>query len=166
MNPLSKLITINTGLISIGAPLPPGLVSSVVNVSTISVDWDTPFTFPEFPIVNYTVQVTNQTSGELLDSAVLAAEDVLSYNITRTGPPPSCSNLVFSVVASNDIGPSMPATLLESFLVCEPQRFVESPRHEVAFTQGLTPLLRLSFMVSYNTVEPLNSGHTWNPAFL
>ncbi len=91
----------------------PNPVFSVLNVSTVQVEWAAPFTLVEFPIMNYTVQVINQTSDDLLNSAVLDA-DMLSYNITHTAPP-SCTNLTFLVVAYSEVGPSVPGTAQGAF---------------------------------------------------
>ena len=87
----------------------------MVNVTTVLVQWQVPFTWTNFSITNYTltVEIVNQTSTEA-EVSILNA-DTLSYYLTQTGPSSSCVNLTFSVVASNSNGPSLPGRTQGSF---------------------------------------------------
>ncbi len=87
-----------------GAPLSPSPLFSVLDKFTVQVEWDAPFTWSAFPIINYTVQVINLTSVEMLASEVFPT-DTFSYNVTSTAPP-FCNNLEFLVSATNIIGAS------------------------------------------------------------
>ena len=97
----------------IGVPLSPCPIFMVLDIFTIGVKWDAPFSWPLIPITNYTVQVMNQTNDEMLASTVLTAE-TLSYNITRTTTL-SCDNIVFLVTANNRIGASTSVEIIGHF---------------------------------------------------
>ena len=88
-----------------------------MNVSTILMGWEEPFTWQDFPIINYTMEFFNQTSAELITSCVLDP-DTLSFTHTRptTGSP---GNWIFSVVAHNSVGASLPGTVEGVFPTCE-----------------------------------------------
>ncbi len=77
----------------------------MVNASNVGVEWEEPFSPANFPILNYTVQVINQTSNDLLVVEEIAAHP-RSYNYTRTVPP-SCFGIVFLVIATNAVGDSI-----------------------------------------------------------
>ena len=86
-----------------------------MNVSTILVEWEEPFTLQDFPIINYMMEVFSQTSDELITSSVLDP-DTLSFTHTQTG---SSGSLTFSVVAHNSVGASVPGTVEGAFPTCE-----------------------------------------------
>ena len=87
----------------------------MIDVLTVQVEWEAPFTYQDFPITNYTVTVemSNQTSSQLEN--FILSPDTLSYNLTQTAPSAFCTNLTFSVVASNNVGPSLPGVVQGSF---------------------------------------------------
>lgn len=79
----------------------------------MEVEWAEPFTWEDFPIINYFVQVLNQTSNETLASEVLSSS-ISSYNITRKESS-SCSNIVFIVQAISAIGSSTSGVISGGF---------------------------------------------------
>ena len=87
-------------------PLPPSPEFLLLNLTAALVVWDEPFTWQDFPITNYTMEVADKINEELLASEVLSP-DTLSYAVTVAVP----FNLTFSVRASNSIGTSMPGTV-------------------------------------------------------
>ena len=99
-----------------GVPLPPSPKFSVVNESTILVEWKESFAWQDFPIINYTMEVFNQTSDEPITSSVLDS-NILSFTHTSpmTGSPGRCTNRTFSVVAHNSVGASVPGTVKGAF---------------------------------------------------
>ena len=100
--------------VSPGVPFPVEPVFSVVNVSTIKVEWEAPFSWDDFPITSYTVRVTNKTSQELLVDDQVLGPDALSYSLTQTALP-SCTDLNFSVSVSNSVGTSSPGITQGAF---------------------------------------------------
>ena len=77
------------------------------------VAWEIPFTWDDFPITEYLVEVYNDTSGEQLTSTTLNP-DTFSYNVTRTTST-SCSNVTFLVWARSRAGRSRPGNTQGAF---------------------------------------------------
>lgn len=86
----------------------------MLNVSTVQVEWEAPFTWNGFPITNYTVVVINQTSQEQLANDTLSP-DILSYNLTEATPSKYCSTLEFYIYAINKVGTSSSGYVYGSF---------------------------------------------------
>lgn len=103
----------NSNLI-IDVPLPPSPEFVVVNESAVQVEWEAPFTWQGFPISNYTVQVINHTSEELVAMGVLTP-DTQSYILKQTVSPSFCTNLTFFVLANNSVGASMSGRVQGAF---------------------------------------------------
>ena len=78
---------------------------SVLDNLTVQVEWDAPFTWEDFPITNYTLLVVIAYHNTSVQQTVIFNPSVFSYNLTRTQEP-VCSNLTFSVSASNSVGSS------------------------------------------------------------
>ena len=97
-------------------PLSPSPVLSAVNETTLQVQWEAPFTWEDFPITNYTVEVFNQTNR--LDEVVFNP-NVFSYDITRMAPFFCGTNLTFYVLAINSVGISLPGIAQGAFPVRE-----------------------------------------------
>ena len=99
-------------IVTVDVPLSPSPHFMMINESTIRVNWERPFTWDDFPITHYTVEVLNQT-GDMLNSSVISPPE-LYYSITQMSPP-SCTNLTFLVQAVNSVGPSPPGTTHGAF---------------------------------------------------
>lgn len=98
-------------------PLAPSPEFSVVNVSTVRVEWAAPFTWQGFPITNYTVtvEVSNQTSAEWVELVSVLSPNTLSFNLTKSSCPLSCMELSFLVTATSEVGTSLPGTVQGRF---------------------------------------------------
>ena len=67
-----------------GPPSPPEPHLVVLNATTIQLSWLPPFSWAEYPIVNYTVQVHNRITGEEINSTVnVTFTETLSAAVTR-----------------------------------------------------------------------------------
>ena len=84
-----------------------------INGTTVGVEWEVPFTWEDFPILNYTLEVINQTNTTVLDTSIISP-DILSYNLTRVSSL-SCTNLTFLLLANNSVGYSDPGTTYGAF---------------------------------------------------
>ena len=107
-----------------GPPLPPDPHLYMFSATTIQLSWLPPFSWREYPIVNYTVQVHNRATGEMINSTVNAiSTEMLSttalvtfiYNTPHGGVVQNCEELVFSVSAASIIGWSSPAVVTGGF---------------------------------------------------
>ena len=100
---------------SADVPLSPSPQFSVTNRFSVQVEWDAPFAWKEFPIINYRVEVTNMTSREILASSMLSPDTFsFSHHHTNVEPLP-CTNLSFAVYANSTIGESSPGITYGAF---------------------------------------------------
>ena len=86
-----------------------------IDRATVGVKWEVPFTWEDFPILNYTLEVSmmmNQTNSTVLDTII--SPDILSYNLTRVTPL-SSTILTFRLIASNSVGHSEPGITYGAF---------------------------------------------------
>ena len=105
-----------------GPPSPPEPQLHVLSATAIQISWLPPFSWEEYPIVNYTVQVRNRISGEITNLTVnVRSTETLSRTVTfiyttpHGGVVQDCEELVFSVSAANNIGWSSPAVVTGGF---------------------------------------------------
>ena len=67
-----------------GPPSPPEPQLLVLNATTIQLSWLPPFSWEDYPIVNYTVQVHNRITGEVINSTVnVTFTETVSAAVTR-----------------------------------------------------------------------------------
>ena len=67
-----------------GPPSPPEPQLLVLNATAIQISWLPPFSWAVYPIVNYTVQVHNRVTGEIINSTINATfTETLSAAVTR-----------------------------------------------------------------------------------
>ena len=67
-----------------GPPSPPEPKLLVLSATAIQISWLPPFSWEEYPIVNYTVQVHNRNTGEVINSIVnVTITEALSSAVTR-----------------------------------------------------------------------------------
>ena len=85
-----------------------------MNATTLQLDWDPPFTWPDYEILNYTVTMENRSSG-ITDSPVVLTVTDLTYTLTAEAPAEHCAELRFNVTASNALGDSAPAVVIGGF---------------------------------------------------
>ncbi len=84
-----------------------------MNDTTVKLLWDKPFTWEEFPILNYIVFGMNSSNGEVLVNATTEARKIAFTR--REG----CSVLKFEVKAVSAVGESIPTTLLWAIPISE-----------------------------------------------
>ena len=95
----------------------------VLNATTVQLSWLPPFAWAEYPIVNYSVQVYNRATGEVMNSFINATSEVLStttpvtfdYGVPQGSVMQNCEELFFSVSAASIIGGSSPAVVTGGF---------------------------------------------------
>ena len=104
-----------------GPPPPPEPQLHVLSATAIQISWLPPFTWADYPIVNYTVQIHNRATGEVINSTVYAISEMFSRTVTFIHNTPhgrvvqNCEELVFSVSAASNIGWSKPAVVTGGF---------------------------------------------------
>ena len=105
-----------------GPPSPPDPHLYMFSATTIQLSWLPPFSWGEYPIVNYSVQVHNRATGEGTNSTInvistemfsMAASVTFVYS--TPGGVQNCEEFVFSVSAANNIGWSSPAVVTGGF---------------------------------------------------
>ena len=106
-----------------GPPPSPKLHLLVLNATTIQLSWLPPFAWAEYPIVNYSVQVYNRATGDVMNSFINATSEMFSttapvtliHNTPHGGVMRNCEELVFIVSAATIIGWGSPAIVTEGF---------------------------------------------------
>ena len=67
-----------------GPPSPPEPQLLVLNATAIQIFWLPPFSWAVYPIVNYTVQIHNRVTGEIINSTINATfSETVSAAVTR-----------------------------------------------------------------------------------
>ena len=67
-----------------GPPSPPEPQLLVLNATAIQISWLPPFSWADYPIVNYTVQIHNIITGEIMNSTINATfTETISTAVTR-----------------------------------------------------------------------------------
>ena len=106
-----------------GPPLPPDLHLYMFSATTIQLSWLPPFSWAEYPIVNYSVQVYNRATGEMMNSFINVTSEILAttapvtftYNTPHGGVMWNCEELAFIVSAASIIGGGSPAIVTGGF---------------------------------------------------
>ena len=106
-----------------GPPPSPKPYLLVHNATTIQLSWLPPFSWTEYPIVNYSVQVYNRATGEMMNSFINVTSEILSttapvtftYNTPHGGVMWNCEELAFIVSAASIIGWGSPAIVTGGF---------------------------------------------------
>ena len=87
----------------------PNLQLETLNATTLLLNWDTPFSWPEYDVLYYTVRMENSSSGEVKQWAMNATgndtANVFPFS-TEGEVSQTCIELSFYVAASNIIGKS------------------------------------------------------------
>ena len=96
--------------IIIGPPLTPKPMFLVVNATHIEVQWDKPFTLPEFDVRNYTLSVWNTSSmsyvfpNEPFPVSQETEYPIRHYISNEGNIPNDCVYLNFTLIASSEAG--------------------------------------------------------------
>lgn len=80
-----------------------------------TLDWDAPFTWTNFPITEYTVNITNTSNGELVSTIISVnlnevSASVSHFNYSFASDGSSCYDLDIALSATNSIGESEAST--------------------------------------------------------
>ena len=102
-------------------PLPPAPEVLLINATALQLSWEPPFTWSEYPLLNYTIRMHNTSSGEQFAWVHTIPATVTTYVVFNSGRMifSSYHELVFSVTASNDLGESSQGTVHSGFPVGE-----------------------------------------------
>ena len=109
-----------------GPPLTPNPVFRIVNATHIEVQWDKPFTLPQFDVRNFTLSIWNASFSDygflnhqqLLFSVSESTEYPIRHYISNEGSIPSdCVYLNFTLTASNDVGISSDGFTIGGFAI-------------------------------------------------
>ena len=102
-------------------PLPPAPEVLLTNATVLQLSWEPPFTWSEYPVLNYTVRMHNISStGQYTWTRTISAA-VNTMEVISSGSTVSLSyhELVFYVTARNDIGESCQGVVHGGFPVGE-----------------------------------------------
>lgn len=83
-----------------GAPSVPVPIPRFVAPGTLTLEWDAPFSWPQYPILHYDVDVTNHS--ELVREAI----NETSIQFNTSGDYRECETIEFNVRASNVLNDS------------------------------------------------------------
>ena len=108
----------NTGPLS-----PPDPQLHMLNATTLQLSWLPPFTWVDYPIVNYSIQVYNRVTEDVMNRTInvtspwLVAVSPVTFNISipHGEVVQRCEELVFAVIATNNIGQSEPGVVNGGF---------------------------------------------------
>ena len=97
----------------------------VLNATTIQLSWLPPFSWAEYPIVNYSIQIYNRATGEVINLFIngtstemvsMTAPVTFTYGVLQGGVMQNCEKLFFfSVSAASTIGWGSPAIVTGGF---------------------------------------------------
>lgn len=113
----------------IGPPLPPNFNTSVVHLVNNSflhtINWGAPFTWTDFPVTEYTINITNISNGELVSTTIPVnlnetSISVSYFNYSFVSDGSSCYDLDIALSATNSIGESEASTGLVHHLLGRP----------------------------------------------
>ena len=102
-------------------PLPPAPEVLLINATVLQLSWEPPFTWSEYPVLNYTVRMHNTSSTEQCTWIRTISAAVNTIEVISSGNTVSLSyhELVFYVTARNDIGESCQGEVRGGFPVGE-----------------------------------------------
>ena len=98
-----------------GGPSAPEPDIRVINSSLLVLEWEEPFSWPEYPIDHYTLEV----NVDPLNSKIIPKTQT-SVLLPRTGELRECRELGFSVRANNGLADSDIGTVQGGFPIGEP----------------------------------------------
>jgi len=106
-----------------GPPSAPDLHLYVLSATILQLSWLPPFTWMEYPIVNYTIQIHNRDTGEVINrtinvtstSMVAVSPATFNYSTPHGEVSQRCEELVFTVYAASKIGQSEPGEVNGGF---------------------------------------------------
>ena len=96
--------------------MPPDPALVVRSPFLLEIQWEMPYSHPDYPVQSYKVQILNTTSGKLLEYSL--GENVTSFNLMNEDDNQLshyCHHLIISVSAVNALGQSMPGNVSGGF---------------------------------------------------
>ena len=93
----------------------------VVNATHIEIQWDKPYTLPEFDVRNYTLSIVNSNSesdlptSELFSVSAVTAYPIRHYISNGGDIPKECMYLMFNLTATSDAGTSDTGSVFGGF---------------------------------------------------
>ena len=87
-----------------GPPLSPGLTSTFVSVNELLLEWEEPFTWPDYNVIHYEIA----TGSTIINTS----NTTYSFIFTAGERLEDCQNFTFMVSAVSDLGKSVPSTLI------------------------------------------------------
>ena len=101
-----------------GPPSPPDPQLHILNTTTLQLSWLPPFTWEDYPIVNYTIQIHNRATRDVMNrimNATAMSPVTFNYSTPHGEVVQRCEELVFTVYASSNIGQSEPGEINGGF---------------------------------------------------
>jgi len=106
-----------------GPPSLPDPQLHMLNATTLQISWLPPFTWEDYPIVNYTIQIHNRATGNVMNwtinvtstSVVAVSPVTFNYSSPHGEVSQRCEELVFTVYAVSNIGQSEPGVVNGGF---------------------------------------------------
>ena len=92
-----------------GAPSTPEPALTFDLPGRVTLEWDTPFSWPQFPIQNYTIHVANRSE------MVVGVNNDTRVQLTKEEGRQECEEIEFKVRASNALGDSEYGSVLAGF---------------------------------------------------
>ena len=101
-----------------GPPSPPDPQLHMLDTATIELFWQPPFTWEDYSIVNYSIQVRNRTTGEammILTINTTSTSITFNFSTLHGEVMQICEELAFTVNAASNIGQSEPGVVYGGF---------------------------------------------------
>ena len=97
-----------------GPPQPPDPALVITSSSQLDIQWEVPYSHTDYPVLNYSIQIVNMSSGEGLDTAELQSNET-SYTYKFNEDVVYCQTLTVNVTAANHLGQSEPGSVFRGF---------------------------------------------------
>lgn len=140
----------------IGSPVPvPGVRLEVFNATALLFHWDQPFSWENYPILQYNVSLVNTSDGEnLRDELYPNTTNCMIHQIPQLEQV--CAELLFTITAANDIGKSEASGITGGYPIA-PGPFQSAIQTNVVFMSDGTPVVEILFkpppVCSYQLAE-------------
>lgn len=104
---------------AVGTPLPPDPVLVTLCASQLEIQWEIPYSPDNFTVNSYSIEVVNQTSGDVLVRVKHQNETSHGIILERVEQVMSCHLLTVSVIAVSIVGESEPGLIAGGFPIGE-----------------------------------------------
>ena len=95
-----------------GPPLPPDPVI-VINSSSsqLNIQWGIPYSHSGYPVVSYSIQIVNMSSGDVLESVLNYNDTSYEYTFEDKLNVQYCQIITVNITAVSAAGPSTPGSV-------------------------------------------------------